>query len=73
MKIYGTSTSTTYLPFGHTIWSSWMSQVVIKGLDFKEQAGPLSVLHRSKSPSFTGINAIRYYLCMLRMGLYCDG
>lgn len=48
MNIHGTSTSTTYLPFGHTIWSSWMSQVVIKGPDLEEQAGP--------SRFFTGPN-----------------
>lgn len=57
------------IPFG----LRGMSQVVIKGLDFEEQAGPLLWLHRSKFPSFTGINAIRYYLRMLRMELYCDG
>lgn len=43
MQIYETSTSTIYLRFGCTIWFSWMGLVVIKGLGFDGQAGPLSV------------------------------
>lgn len=44
-----------------------------KRAGFRRTGWSLSVFYRSKYSSFTGIDAIRSYLHMLKMGLYCDG
>lgn len=72
-RSYAVSTSATYLVFGCTIWFLWMSQVVIKGLGFDELAGPLSGLRRFRFPSSIVIDAIRYFLRILRTGSSYDG